>query len=225
MADEKSSDPTPGSDPASPREPEQVPEDTAADGTPVDDADDAPVADGAADRTAARALSTDQPAGPTPADDADDEAPAEDVGRRTAARAMRPDGAADVEPTDDELSGVDELRRDDGSAEPELAGVSASRRPVRRDRAQEAAGSAELATRKGRATRRRDDTGADADPGRTNPVTFVNESVGELRKVVWPTAEQMRTYFVVVLVFVVFMIAVTSLLDLLFGWALLQVFR
>nr|WP_156609033.1 preprotein translocase subunit SecE [Auraticoccus cholistanensis] len=95
-----------------------------------------------------------------------------------------------------------------------------SRRPVRRQ-----AETGDEAGRKGRATRRRSEAEAAQDTSRTGPVTFVNESVGELRKVVWPTAEQMRTYFVVVLVFVVFMIAVVSLLDLLFGWALLQVFR
>ncbi|SDD71173.1 preprotein translocase subunit SecE [Auraticoccus monumenti] len=222
MADEKSSDPTPGSDPASPREPEQVggadalqPEGSDPAGTPGGDvpggqlpgdgADDAPLADEPDDDTA----DDDTAAADRSHDGAD----------RTAARAMTPDVPAD-EPTDDELRDGDE------PTGPELAGVSASRRPVRRDRAQEGAGSGtELAPSKGRATRRRGEAEADATPGRTNPATFVNESVGELRKVVWPTAEQMRTYFVVVLVFVVFMITVVSSLDLLFGWALLQVFR
>ena len=42
---------------------------------------------------------------------------------------------------------------------------------------------------------------------RTTPVSFVRESAGELRKVVWPTASQLRQYFVVVLVFVLLVIA------------------
>ncbi|MCL8024568.1 preprotein translocase subunit SecE [Nocardioides bruguierae] len=49
---------------------------------------------------------------------------------------------------------------------------------------------------------------------RTGPVTFLRQVVAELRKVVWPTQEQLVTYFVVVLVFVVVMMAFISLLDL-----------
>ena len=59
---------------------------------------------------------------------------------------------------------------------------------------------------------------------RTTPVGFVRESAGELRKVVWPTATQLRQYFVVVLVFVLLVIAYVSALDLLFGWGLLRIF-
>jgi preprotein translocase subunit SecE len=52
---------------------------------------------------------------------------------------------------------------------------------------------------------------------RTSPVTFYRQVVAELRKVVWPTQEQLRTYFIVVLVFVLMMMAIVSLLDLGFG--------
>jgi preprotein translocase subunit SecE len=52
----------------------------------------------------------------------------------------------------------------------------------------------------------------------------VKESVGELRKVVYPTGQQLLNYFVVVLVFVLFVIAYVSLLDLGLGWALFRVF-
>ncbi|BBH16967.1 hypothetical protein Back2_12540 [Nocardioides baekrokdamisoli] len=52
---------------------------------------------------------------------------------------------------------------------------------------------------------------------RTSPATFYRQVVAELRKVVWPTQNQLRTYFVVVLVFVVVMMALTSSLDLGFG--------
>lgn len=74
-----------------------------------------------------------------------------------------------------------------------------------------------------RKDRRTPEQGA-ADGRRTGPVQFVNESVGELRKVVWPTANQVQQYFIVVLVFVLFIIAFVSLLDLGLGWALLKVF-
>ena len=62
-------------------------------------------------------------------------------------------------------------------------------------------------------------TGARSFP---NPVRFVRESVAELRKVVWPTGAQVRQYFVVVLVFVLFIIVFVGLLDFGLGWALLK---
>ncbi|CAB4989160.1 MAG: preprotein translocase subunit SecE [Actinomycetes bacterium] len=43
---------------------------------------------------------------------------------------------------------------------------------------------------------------------------FYRQIVSELRKVVWPTRKQLSTYTGVVLVFVTFIIAVVSLLDL-----------
>lgn len=52
----------------------------------------------------------------------------------------------------------------------------------------------------------------------------MRESVAELRKVVWPTVPQLRTYFVVVLIFVTFVIALVGLLDFGLGWALLRIF-
>ncbi|MEI6648377.1 MAG: preprotein translocase subunit SecE [Actinomycetes bacterium] len=42
---------------------------------------------------------------------------------------------------------------------------------------------------------------------------FYRQVVYELRKVVWPTRQQLSTYTAVVLVFVGFIIAVVSLLD------------
>ncbi len=60
--------------------------------------------------------------------------------------------------------------------------------------------------------------------GRTNPITFLRQVVAELRKVVWPTQQQLVTYFIVVMVFVLFMIALVSLLDLGFGRLVFEVF-
>jgi preprotein translocase subunit SecE len=59
---------------------------------------------------------------------------------------------------------------------------------------------------------------------RTTPLKFVKQSVGELRKVVYPTGEQLIKYFVVVLVFVLFVIAYVSLLDLGLGAAIFEIF-
>ena len=53
--------------------------------------------------------------------------------------------------------------------------------------------------------------------GRTAPSTFYRQVVAELRKVVWPTREQVGSYFVVVLVFVLVMMAFIGVLDYAFG--------
>jgi len=60
--------------------------------------------------------------------------------------------------------------------------------------------------------------------GRTSPVTFYRQVVAELRKVVWPTRQQLITYFWVVLVFVTVMIGIVSGLDYVFGTLMFKVF-
>jgi preprotein translocase subunit SecE len=59
---------------------------------------------------------------------------------------------------------------------------------------------------------------------RTSPATFYRQVVAELRKVVWPTQEQLVTYFIVVMVFVVVMMTLVSLLDLGFGKLVFEIF-
>ena len=59
---------------------------------------------------------------------------------------------------------------------------------------------------------------------RTSPATFYRQVVAELRKVVWPTQEQLIAYFIVVLVFVVVVMSFVSLLDLGFGKLVFAVF-
>jgi len=53
---------------------------------------------------------------------------------------------------------------------------------------------------------------------------FMREVVAELRKVIWPTRNQMVTYTIVVIVFVSFMVALVGVLDLLFAKGVLAVF-
>ncbi|AHH21719.1 preprotein translocase subunit SecE [Nocardia nova] len=59
-----------------------------------------------------------------------------------------------------------------------------------------------------------------AGGGRGNPfkrlVKFLREVIAELRKVIWPNRKQMVTYTSVVLVFVIFMVAFISGLDVAF---------
>ena len=59
---------------------------------------------------------------------------------------------------------------------------------------------------------------------RTSLPTFYRQVVAELRKVVWPTRQQLITYFWVVLVFVLAVMTYVSLLDLGFGKLVFQVF-
>ena len=69
-------------------------------------------------------------------------------------------------------------------------------------------------------------TGSSGSPRdkRTSPTTFYRQVVAELRKVVWPTQQQLVTYFVVVLVFVLVVMTIVSLLDLGFGRLVFKVF-
>ena len=60
--------------------------------------------------------------------------------------------------------------------------------------------------------------------GRTSLGLFLRQVMAELRKVIWPTREQLVTYFMVVLVFVLFMIALVSLLDYAFNSAMFKIF-
>ena len=76
-------------------------------------------------------------------------------------------------------------------------------------------------TPKGAPTTKRD---RPVKPERTTPIKFVRQSIGELRKVVYPTGQQLINYFIVVLVFVLFVIAYVSLLDLGLGWAIFRIF-
>lgn len=72
------------------------------------------------------------------------------------------------------------------------------------------------------------------DPGRTTSsgITglparislYYRQVIAELRKVIWPTRNQLVTYTIVVLVFVSFMVALVSLLDYLFGRGVLFLF-
>ena len=59
---------------------------------------------------------------------------------------------------------------------------------------------------------------------RTSIPTFYRQVVAELRKVVYPTQEQLVTYFIVVMVFVIFMMTLVSLLDLGFGKLVFAIF-
>lgn len=64
----------------------------------------------------------------------------------------------------------------------------------------------------------------DREEKRTSPFTFYRQVVAELRKVVWPTQQQLTTYFIVVMVFVLILMAIVSLLDLGLGKLFFEIF-
>ena len=57
------------------------------------------------------------------------------------------------------------------------------------------------------------DTAEDSRVGRANPIRYIQQVVEELRKVIWPTRNQMVTYTIVVFLFLIFMTALVSGVD------------
>ena len=56
------------------------------------------------------------------------------------------------------------------------------------------------------------------------PARFVRESVSEMRKVLWPSRNELVTYSIVVIIFVVIMVAVVAGLDIGFAKLVLLTF-
>jgi preprotein translocase subunit SecE len=59
---------------------------------------------------------------------------------------------------------------------------------------------------------------------RTTPAQFLREVKGELRKVAWPTREEVRKYSIIVLIAVVLVTALVALLDYGFGLGVLWLY-
>jgi preprotein translocase subunit SecE len=145
----------------------------------------------------------------------------EDPSGQDLARDLPDPGPYEVAPDEDEAEElapevVDEDPEQLDEAE-EVAASATSTTPVRRPRSAKAP-----VKKKDAPTKTRKEATAVATDKRTGPVTFVQQSIAELRKVVWPTGAQLSQYFVVVLIFVLVMIAIVGLLDLGFGAALLK---
>jgi preprotein translocase subunit SecE len=65
---------------------------------------------------------------------------------------------------------------------------------------------------RGQRTEKRDRPG----PGkkdRTSPALFLRQITAELRKVIWPTRRELRTYTIVALTFVLVMVVIVTSLD------------
>jgi preprotein translocase subunit SecE len=121
----------------------------------------------------------------------------------------------DAAPTDDEADTAD-------GDDKELVAVGARSKELKAGDAKEGSAAARARLKKEKATPRQRQTVE--KERRTGPVKFVRESVSELQKVVYPTGQQLINYFIVVLIFVLFIIAIVSLLDLAFGKAIIAIF-
>ena len=64
---------------------------------------------------------------------------------------------------------------------------------------------------RGQRAEKRDKPGPKKD--RTTPALFLRQVIAELRKVIWPTRRELRTYTVVALVFVLVMVVIVTSLD------------
>ncbi|HEX5997090.1 MAG TPA: preprotein translocase subunit SecE [Jiangellales bacterium] len=115
----------------------------------------------------------------------------------------RDEDAADERLDDDEL--LDET----GDDEPVGRGGTTTRSRAR----------AESAEGRPKARREAERAGVFSRIGR-----FIREVVAELRKVIWPTRNELLTYTVVVVVFLAVMLAILSSLDFAFAKAVLFVF-
>ena len=65
---------------------------------------------------------------------------------------------------------------------------------------------------RGQRTEKRDKPGP-AKKDRTTPALFLRQIMAELRKVIWPTRRELRTYTIVALVFVLVMVVIVTSLD------------
>jgi preprotein translocase subunit SecE len=66
---------------------------------------------------------------------------------------------------------------------------------------------------RGQRTEKRAKPGGPAKKERTSPAVFLRQVIAELRKVIWPTRRELRTYTIVALVFVLVMVAIVTSLD------------
>jgi preprotein translocase subunit SecE len=75
---------------------------------------------------------------------------------------------------------------------------------------------------RGQSAERRGGRGAKRD--RTTPALFTRQVAAELKKVIWPTRNELITYTTVALVFVIFMSAIVLSLDYGFTKLMFEIF-
>lgn len=147
-------------------------------------------------------------------DPEEDTTPTSGVPRKTASAPVRKkDVNREVDPAgdDEDIAALEENFTDD-----EREAADAAVRVARK--------TAKAPVKKSAPTRKRSESEREqTDPYRAgNPIAFAKQSGRELKQVVWPTWPELVSYFLAVLVFVLFFIAFIGLLDMFFGWGLLQ---
>lgn len=174
--------------------------------------DKTPEPTGASDREEDALEGTDAVGDPSEADNAEESSerarPEGSKRRRSASAPVRRDADdTDADGDDDAIAGLE----DNFTPEEQLVAAS-----VRR--------SSNAPVKKTAATRKRSESAREEHDPYTakNPATFVKQSAGEIKKVVWPTWAQLTVLFFAVLVFVLFMIAFVGLLDAGLGALLLR---
>jgi preprotein translocase subunit SecE len=65
---------------------------------------------------------------------------------------------------------------------------------------------------RGQPKERRDKPGP-AKRDRTTPALFLRQVMSELRKVIWPTRRELRTYTIVAMMFILVMVVIVTSLD------------
>ncbi|MFF2557735.1 preprotein translocase subunit SecE [Nocardia sp. NPDC058058] len=115
------------------------------------------------------------------------------------------------------MSDERDTRHEDGDDTAAVARPSGKRSARRRNTSAATVATIDRPTSSAKASKKSGNAGRG---GTGNPfkrlVKFLKEVIAELRKVIWPNRKQMVTYTSVVLVFVIFMIAYISGLDLAF---------
>ena len=70
----------------------------------------------------------------------------------------------------------------------------------------------------------RDRTRTPVSKERTAPVQFIREVRAELRKVAWPTRDEVRNYSIIVLIAVILITTLVAVLDYVFGLSVLWLY-
>lgn len=140
-----------------------------------------------------------------------------------AVESVAPQGASSDNDGIGDADFAPEQAEDDSDVSLEKVGVGAAAAGSARAAARRAGARSGVTEGKGAPTRARSE-----DEKRANVFSrigrFLREVIAELGKVIWPSQKQMVTYTIVVIVFLIFMIALVSGLDLLFGWGVRSVF-
>ncbi len=142
-----------------------------------------------------------------------------------AAEVPSDDGRARARTAPSSASGADDVSGTELGSPAPASGSSPVAAGSARAAARRSAARAGVSESKGAATPKRPSTTQVKRPNIFARFSrFLREVVAELRKVIWPTKNQMVTYTIVVIAFLVFMVALVGVLDLLFAKGVLAVF-